>query len=76
MDKTVYFIYSANQFKRNETLAKKINGKYTPTKVLVSGKWKDATAMVTDLNNVADSDYKLVLSGQMSEITYRSGGIR
>ena len=75
-ESTVYFIYSPSQYNKNEKIAKAMNGVYTPIKVRVGGRFKEATDMVENINKINVSDYSIVISGKLKDMYYIKGGIK
>lgn len=64
----VYFMFSSQQ----ANLRKEVEGfKYTPGKVLVNGKYKQYTEIVSDPNNATYPDAIVVASGEKSRMIYR-----
>ena len=64
----VYFIYSSEQYYIRKEADSKMGKEYKPPKVLVSGKYKPYTEIVTDPNKMTYRDRIVVTSRDKSRI--------
>lgn len=69
-DKIVYFIYSSEQANIKKEAHKRLGHSYRPPTVMVNGKMKQYTEIVTDTNNISYSDGIVVASGYKSRMKY------
>ena len=65
-----YFVYSKEQRKEKENIAKNMNKIYVPGTVIVKGQRKDFTDVVLDIGSFRYSDKQIVTSGDIRKITH------
>lgn len=65
-----YFVYSVEQRKEKEAIAKKLGKIYTPGSVVVKGYRKPFTDVVLDLNTFRYSDVQIVITGDIRKINH------
>lgn len=69
-DNIVYFIYSSEQANIKREAHKRLGHSYKPPTVLVNGKMKQYTEIVSDTNKISYSDGIVVTSGYKSRMKY------
>lgn len=67
----VYFMFSSEQLKVRKEADKKIGKIYKPGQVLVNGRYKQYTEIVSNPNNATYSDAIVVASGEKSKMKYK-----
>lgn len=68
----VYFMYSSQQVSVRTEADARVGKTYTPGMVLVNGRMKQYTEMVSDPTKATYSDAVLVAFGEKNKMKYRS----